>query len=138
MTVTPQVGDRRVPIYEGGVTSTHSPDTTRVGDPVELFVAVANWKFARTMWKWPHWYVLEKWHPEHRAAFRELARRIAEEGKEERWAGTARYPCAPRVDRYHVIGAYKYWAWPNAELDQIDLINRARLDGKGPAEGFES
>lgn len=135
MTVTPPLGAHCAPIYRSPVTSTDSPRPTPSTDPVESFVALAAWRFARTMWKWPHWYVLEKWHPEHRAAFRELARRIVEEGKEEYWAGTAEYPCSPRVDRYYVIGAYKYWAWPNAEPNEIDLINRARLDGKGPAEG---
>ena len=108
-----------------------------MSDPVEELIATASWKFARTMWKWPHWYVLEAWYPERRAAFRELARRIVEEGREERWAGTEQYPCSPRVDRYVLIGAYKYWAWPGAKLEEIDLINRARLDGKGPEDGFE-
>lgn len=115
----------------------NSPSDEGPVDAVDAFIATANWRFARTMWKWPHWYVLEKWHPQHRGAFRELARRIVEEGQEEYWAGTDEHPCSARVDRYYVIGAYKYWAWPGATLDEIFLINRARVDGTEPAQGFE-
>ena len=106
-------------------------------DQVERFIAQVKWKFARTMWKWPHWYVMEEWHPEHRDAFRELARRIVEEGTDELWAGNDKYPCSPRVTRRYVLGEYKYWAWPDAKLEDIDLINRARLDDKGPADGID-
>jgi hypothetical protein len=41
------------------------------------------------------------------------------------------------VARHYVIGEYKYWAWPDAKLEDIDLINRARLDDKGPADGID-
>ena len=111
----------------------HVPTT----DAVERFIAEAKWTFARTMWKWPHWYVLEKSHPVHRAAFRELARRIVEEGKDELWAGNEKYPCSPRIVPRYVLGEYKYWAWPGAKREDIDLINRARLDDRGPDDEID-
>ncbi len=120
-----------------GVRTRRGGDDVTTTDAVERFIAEAKWTFARTMWKWPHWYVLEKSHPEQQAAFRKLARRIIEEGKEELWAGNEKYPCSPRVTNRYVLGEYKYWAWPDAKLEDIDLINRARLDDKGPNDGVD-
>ncbi|MFI5300219.1 MAG: hypothetical protein ACHREM_19190 [Polyangiales bacterium] len=82
--------------------------------------------------RWPHWYVMKPWNPEHEDAFMELARLIFEAGRDEQW-GTGVYE---RTVRYYYLGDYKYWVM-DPTIGATDLINRARLDGLGPAEGFE-
>lgn len=62
----------------------------------------------------------------------ELARRIFEKGRDEQW-GTGEYE---RTVRYYYAGDYKYWSM-DPTIESTDLINRARIDGKGPADGFE-
>ena len=101
-------------------------------DAVEKFIAEVKWRFAKTMAKWPHWYVMEDWNPDRETEFRELVRRIFEEGREEQW-GVGKWE---RTVRYYYSGAYKYWVM-DATIEETDLINRARIDGKGPADGFE-
>jgi hypothetical protein len=39
--------------------------------------------------------------------------------------------------RYYFLGDYRYWVM-DATIGETDLINRARLDGKGPADGFDA
>ena len=102
-------------------------------DPVAAFVSEVTWRFAKTMPLWPHWYVMEQWNPDREAEFAELVRRIFEEGRDEEWgSGTYR-----RTVRYYYLDGYKYWAM-DPTIDETDLVNRARLDGKGPADGFTS
>ena len=93
-----------------------------------------RWQFATTMPEWPHWYVLKDWCPEWEAAFVELVRRIFDLGRDEPWgAGTP----DERTVRYYYLGEYKYWVM-DPSIEETDLINRARIDGKGPADGCES
>ena len=101
-------------------------------DAVEYGIAKAKWRFAKTMAKWPHWYVMEDWNPEGEPEFRELVRRIFEDGHDEKW-GIGKWE---RTVRYYYTGGYKYWVM-DATIEETDLINRARIDGKGPADGFE-
>ena len=101
-------------------------------DAVEKFIAEVKWRFAKTMPQWPHWYVMEDWNPGREAEFGELVRRIFEEGRDEQW-GTGKWE---RTVRYYYAGNYKYWVM-DPTIEETDLINRARIDGKGPADGFE-
>lgn len=110
------------------------PTETPPSDPVAKFIAEVRWHFAKTMAQWPHWYVIKHWYAEREAEFMELAQRIFEDGRDERWAvGTPH----ERTVRYLYAGGYKYWVMAPT-IDETTLINRARLDGKGPAEGFHS
>ena len=99
---------------------------------VERFIAEAKWRFAKTMPQWPHWYVMEDWNPDRETEFGELVRRIFEEGRDEQW-GVGQWE---RTVRYYYAGDYKYWVM-DPSIEETDLINRARIDGKGPADGFE-
>jgi hypothetical protein len=102
-------------------------------DPVERFVAEVKWRFAKTMPTCPHWYVMKQWNPGRGADFMELVRRIFDEGRDEQWAvGTP----SERTVRYYYSGKYKYRVM-DPTIEATDLINRARIDGKGPADGFE-
>lgn len=101
-------------------------------DAVEQFIAEVKWRFAKTMPQWPHWYVMEEWNSDREPEFRELVRRIFEEGRDEQW-GVGKWE---RTVRYYYAGGYKYWVM-DPTIDETDLINRARIDGKGPADGFD-
>ena len=103
-----------------------------VADAVEKFIAEVKWQFAKTMAQWPHWYVMEDWNPDREREFRELVRRIFEHGRDEQW-GVGKWE---RTVRYYCLGDYKYWVMDRT-IEETDLINRARIDGKGPADGFE-
>lgn len=100
--------------------------------PVETFIATVTWRFAKTMPQWPHWYVMKAWNPGREAEFMELVRRVFEEGRDEQW-GTGEHE---RTVRYYYAGGYKYWVM-DPTIEATDLINRARTDGKGPADGFD-
>jgi len=103
-------------------------------DAVEKFIAEVRWRYAKTMPQWPHWYVMKQWNPGREPEFMELVRRIFEEGRDEQWGvGTAH----ERTVRYYFLGDYRYWVM-DATIAETDLINRARLDGKGPADGFDA
>lgn len=54
-------------------------------DAVEKFIAEVKWRFAKTMPKWPHWYVMKQWNPGREAEFMELVRLIFKEGRDEKW-----------------------------------------------------
>jgi hypothetical protein len=103
-----------------------------VTDAVQRFVAQVKWRFAKTMAPWPHWYVMEDWNPDREPEFRELVRLIFQEGHDEQW-GVGEWEWTVR---YYYFGDYKYWVM-DPTIDETDLINRARIDGKGPADGFE-
>jgi hypothetical protein len=103
------------------------------GDSIERFVGEVAWRFAKTMPLWPHWYVMKAWNPGREADFTELVRRIFENGRDERWGEGKSYA---RTVRYYHLGEYKYWVM-DATPEATTLINRARIDGKGPADGFE-
>lgn len=105
--------------------------TTPSPDPVETFIAEVNWRFAKTMPQWPHWYVMEPWNPGREAEFRELVRRVFEEGQDEPWGQRPHR----RIVRYYRLGEWKYWVM-DPSIEDTDLINRARIDGKGPADGI--
>ena len=95
-------------------------------DVVEKFIAEVEWRFAKTMPQWPHWYVMKKWNPGRESEFVELVRLIFEKGRDEKWGvGTPH----ERTVRYFYDGGYKYWVM-DPTIDETDLINRARLDGK--------
>jgi len=49
-------------------------------DVVVNFIAEVEWRFARTMPQWPHWYVMKQWNPGRESEFMELVRLIFEEG----------------------------------------------------------
>ena len=95
---------------------------------IERFIAEVKWRFAKTMPDWPHWYVMRQWNPGREEEFMELVRLIFEQGQNEQWAVGTPYE---RTTRYYVSGEYKYWAM-DPSIAETDLINRARLDGRGP------
>ena len=76
---------------------------------------------------------MKDWYHTYKFAFVELVRRIFEEGVDEQWGAEA----SERTVRYYRLGEYKYWVM-DPTIEETDLINRARLDGKGPADGLDA
>ena len=71
-----------------------------------------EWKFAKSMPQWPHWYVLREDGSAREFDF--IARLIEQFGYPDKW-GT-------RTDCYLVIGKFKYWAIDNVlESSDADL-----------------
>lgn len=81
------------------------------------FVASHNWRFAKTMQKWPHWYVVRKYcrSDDEWLAFVRLIRRW---GYDEKFFNSK--------IRYLDLDGYKYWTNGYVEED-TDVINRAVL-----------
>jgi hypothetical protein len=97
---------------------------------VNEFIDAVEWRFAKTMPRWPHWYVVKDWYPDRESEFIELVRRIFEEGQDELFAVGLPYE---RTVRYLYAGDYKYWVM-DPTVEETTLINRARVDGKGPTD----
>lgn len=73
------------------------------------FIKSQEWRFARTMPQWPHWYIVggegNRWRQ-----FNRFANLIEEYGEEDRWGR--------QTFCYLRVGSYKYWVMDN-------IINRA-------------
>jgi hypothetical protein len=72
------------------------------------YINSMDWRFARSMPQWPHWYVVREWGSAREFDF--IARLIKKFGYPDRW-GTRR-------NSYLVIGKFKYW------IDE-EVLNRA-------------
>lgn len=81
------------------------------------FVASHNWRFAKTMQKWPHWYVIRK-HCRSDEEWLSFMRLIRRWGYDEKFFSL-------RI-RYLDLDGYKYWTNGYVEED-TDVINRALL-----------
>jgi hypothetical protein len=79
-----------------------------------------------------HWYVMKPSNPGRESGFMELIRRVFEDGVDEQW-GSGSYE---KTVRYYRPGGYKYWVM-DPTIEETDLVNQARLDGKGPLDGFD-
>lgn len=81
-----------------------------------------QYKFAKTMPKWPHYYTLRKnWSSNE--LFDAVVVYIREHGQKEYWdSGRRKYP---RI--YYYADGYKYWTM-GAPIDETILINRAKLE----------
>ena len=74
-----------------------------------VFIAAQQWRFAKTMPQWPHWYIIRR--EGNRAAdFDRLAALIEQFGEDDSWGRETR--------RYLRIRKFKYWAMG-------EVINRA-------------
>jgi hypothetical protein len=72
------------------------------------YIGSMEWKFAKSMPQWPHWYVLRE--DGSARDFDLLARLIKNYGYPDPWG--------KRMDSYLVIGKFKYWVIE-------DVLNRA-------------
>jgi hypothetical protein len=78
-------------------------------DRVRAYIAASDWRFAKTMPQWPHWYVVRNWG--HQRDFDFFARLIDKDGYIDSW-GQKRW-------KYLVVDDFKYWLCDN-------VLNRAK------------
>jgi hypothetical protein len=73
------------------------------------FIATQEWRFAKTMPQWPHWYII-RGEGNRCRDFDRLAQLVHRHGENDKWGSKTR--C------YFRVGSYKYWV-----LDEV--MNRA-------------
>lgn len=79
---------------------------------LRAYIKKVEWRFAKTMPQWPHWYTVEKWNQELKEEFDFFYRCIV-------WYGYLD-PFNPRDRWYYLeIDGFRYWSCAE------DLINRA-------------
>ena len=81
-----------------------------------------DWRFAKTMPEWPHWYCLRKNAPNPQG-FEALAQHIVEAGYRAEFRPERREAWAIR--RYLDVGDFHYWIMDDTPAEAT-LINRAR------------
>ena len=89
---------------------------------VKALIDRQNWRFAKTMAEWPHWYCLRKDAAEP-AGFEALARHIVEAGYLAEFRPERREVWAVR--RYLDVGDFHYWIMDDTPAEAT-LINRAQ------------
>lgn len=77
---------------------------------VRAYIKSVEWRFAKTMPQWPHFYTIFEWNPEKSADYYYFAYLIEKHGTIDPW-GSERWS-------YLVVDDYKYWVLGN-------VINRA-------------
>lgn len=81
-----------------------------------LFIAGAKWTYAKTMPRWPHWYIVKDWVDP--VEFEAMCRFIVGNGEVRKMARWVR----PYLD----VDEYYYWTMGAAPEDTT-IINRALL-----------
>lgn len=80
------------------------------------WIAMQSWTFAKTMPRWPHWYVV-RGRCVQDSRFEDFVRLIRREGKARAWGN--------RTFIYLRIGDWEYWTM-GAPVADTTIINRAR------------
>ena len=88
---------------------------------VQALIDTQDWRFAKTMPQWPHWYCLRAMAPD-AAAFARFVRHILAAGYEAEFRPAD--PTAWARRRYLDVGPFHYWAMDDDEAE-VTLINRA-------------
>jgi hypothetical protein len=83
------------------------------------FIDKCEWRFAKTMAHWPHWYVLREGHARE---FDFVDRLITKFGYEDTWGR--------RTDRFLAVGEFKYWVLGNV-LNRAEPISNVEVRERG-------
>jgi len=90
---------------------------------IRAFISSVEWRFAKTMPQWPHFYNVLSWNPEKQGGFLKLVSAIFNNGYKEAW------PRPPersiRVVTYFNVDEYRYWVM-DTTIEGTNLINRAK------------
>jgi hypothetical protein len=84
------------------------------------YINSMQWKFAKSMPQWPHWYVIREDGSAREFDF--VARLIKQFGYTDKWGN--------RSDSYLVIGEFKYWAIDNV-LNRATPISNTEMKKRG-------
>jgi len=92
-------------------------------DEIRAFIGAVEWRYAKTMPQWPHFYNVISWNPDKKDGFYKLVSAIFNNGYKEAW------PRPPeksiRVVTYFNVDGYRYWVM-DATVEGTTLINRAK------------
>lgn len=102
------------------------PDYNSRKARVDNFLLAREWRFAKSMPRIPHWYIVKDKLPKNtkngvnlQEEFVNAVVFMREFGTQERWGAW--------VFTYYYLGEYKYWTM-GAPLEQTIIINRARVE----------
>lgn len=97
---------------------------------IRAFINSVEWRFAKTMPQWPHFYNVLSWNPEKRDGFFKLVSAIFKYGYQMEWPPPDERKRLgsdwKRIVTYFNVDEFKYWVM-GPTIDDTDLINRAKL-----------
>jgi hypothetical protein len=97
---------------------------------IRAFISSAEWRFAKTMPQWPHFYNVLSWNPKKRDGFVKLVSAIFNHGYQKEWPPPDERERLgsdwKRIVTYFDVDEYKYWVM-DATVEETDLINRAEI-----------
>jgi hypothetical protein len=98
---------------------------------IRAFIGSVEWRFAKTMPLWPHFYNCLEWNKTETPGFLKLVSAIFNHGYQEEWPTPSemtrsKTPTAKRMVTYFNIDGYKYWVM-DPTIETTSLINRAKL-----------
>lgn len=92
-------------------------------EEIRKFIGAVEWRYAKTMPQWPHYYNVLSWNPEKKEGFDKLVDAILHHGYKEPW------PKPPeksiRVVTYFNVDGWRYWVM-STKAEDVELINRAK------------
>ena len=94
-----------------------------VMNEIRAFIGAVEWRYAKTMPLWPHYYNVLNWNPEKKEGFYKLVSAIFNNGYKEAWPRPPEKPI--RVVTYFNVDGYRYWVM-DAAIEGTTLINRAK------------
>jgi hypothetical protein len=98
---------------------------------IRAFIGSVEWRFARTMPQWPHFYNVLEWNPEKKAGFFKLVSTIFNHGYQREWPSPEEQKKSgsdwKRIVTYFNVDEFKYWVMSDA-IEKVGLINRANVD----------
>lgn len=95
---------------------------------LRAYISAAEWRYAKSMPRWPHFYTMLEWDLARADGFGELMRALAEHGYDEWWPeDVEEYAYAsPRKVRYFKLDGWRYWA-ASTTGGEPDMVNRAQV-----------
>ena len=93
-------------------------------DDARRYIAEVEWRYAKTMPRWPHEYTVREWRRDLDEDFQKFVLLIRGEGVVKPWPPAA---AKPRYNHtYLAIDGWDYWTM-GYRLPETTVINRARL-----------
>lgn len=84
---------------------------------LRIYIESVEWRFAKTMPQWPHFYTIRDWNPDKEAEFTFFAEVIQKDGVPDRWGKNNWY--------YLKVDQYKYWVIDNVLNRAAPILNSA-------------
>jgi len=92
-------------------------------EEIRAFIEAVEWRYAKTMPQWPHYYNVLRWNPDKREGFYKLVDAIFNHGYKEPWPRPPEKPI--RTVTYFNVDGWRYWVM-SVKAEDVELINRAK------------